>query len=216
MRGIALISGILVSVAAHAGGFNFTFDSGAEGWTKGDFGNSFATMITGTTAATWSGGGESGGYIAGTDHGSYAFHYSPNLGGNHGDLFGETLSFDFQSAGTGANDPFLVLLSSNSFLVAERVVSAGTSFTNWQFTLDSSSSFYFNSSTYNNGGSAVLATDSQIQSVLSDLQYIGVSTDITNGGDTTRLDNVQAVPEPATMTILAAAGLAAVARKKRK
>lgn len=218
MRGITITLAVVAAGISQAAGFNFTFDNNNQNWTRGDFGDGFANINTNSNGpATWVGGGEFGGYIAGTDHGPYAYHFSPNLGGGHGALFGQTLSFDFRSAGNGGEDPLLVLMSSTDFLVVERTVTAGTSFTNWQFSLDNSTNFYFNSSQYHDGASAVFATNTDIQNVLSDLRFVGISTDITGGGDTTRLDNVsaEAVPEPATMTILGLATLAAL-RKKHK
>lgn len=46
------------------------------------------------------------------------------------------------------------------------------------------------------------------------MRYIGVTTDIANGGDSTKLDNVKAVPEPGTMALLGM-GAAAVLLRRR-
>lgn len=199
---------------ATAAPISFTFDNDNLGWTRGDFGNGYSNIQTSSGgAATWGAPGQ----INGIDHSSYAYHFSSNLGGNHGDLFGGTISLDFSYTGTSSEDPFIVLMSSNSFLVLEQLLIPGSAVNNYNFQLDNSTGWYFNSSQYYQGTAAAFATNSEIQSVLNDLQFIGISTDITGGGDQTQTDNVNLnpVPEPATMTL---AGLSALAllRKRKK
>jgi len=154
--------------------------------------------------------------ILGSDHSAYAFHFSPDLGGGYGHLFGQDLTLDYRSVGNGGEDPFLVLMSSTSYIVLEKTILSSGSLQPHTFKLDSTSGFYFNSSQYYQGGSAVAATDAEIQAVLADLRYIGVSTDIAGGGDTTYLDNVQAVPEPGTIALIAAGGAALALRRRRR
>lgn len=208
-----LFSCAIGAAAISSASISFTFDTDNQGWTRGDFGNGFANItVNSSGAATWGTPGQ----LNGTDHSGYAYHFSGNLGGGHGNLMGGTISLDFQFAGSSGEDPFLVLMSSTDFLVLEHTVTPPNTMVNYSFNLDSSAGWFFNSSQFYQGNSATVATNAQILSVLSDLQHIGVSTDITNGGDTTRTDNVnlQAVPEPATMTILALGALAALRKKK--
>lgn len=212
MRAKTLIPTLLVlatGTQAFATGFAFTFDNDAEGWTKGDFGNGFGNIATGNTPAVWENG-----MIRGSDHSSYAYHFSPNLGGGHGGLFGQELSLDFRSASAGGNDPFIVLMSSTEFLVLERAIPASSNLLTYQFTLNATEGWYFNSSEYHNSGNAVLASDAQIQGVLNDLRHIGISTDIAGGGDLTYTDNVQAVPEPGTFAALALGAICLIRRKR--
>jgi hypothetical protein len=211
---IAFSAGVLMSATALAGGFNFTFDSDNQGWTKGNFSNTYANIDPDSNGpATWN----AGGWIDGSDHSGYAFHFSPVLGGGHGDLFGQTISVDFVSiGGAGGEDPFLVLMSSTDFLVLEKTMPGGSTFSTYTYALNDSELWYFNSSQYYDGSGATVASNAQIQAVLSDLQYVGVSTDITSGGDTTRLDNVTAVPEPASMIALGLGGLALLRRRRNQ
>ncbi|HMS55742.1 MAG TPA: PEP-CTERM sorting domain-containing protein [Fimbriimonadaceae bacterium] len=206
---LATLACIAVGSQAVATGFSFTFDNDSEGWTKGDFGNGFGNISTGNTAAVWENG-----MIKGSDHSSYAYHFSPNLGGGHGGLFGQNLSLDFRSTNAGGNDPFLVLVSSTDFLVLEKTIPSSANLVSYQFALDASEPWYFNSSEYHNGGNAVVASNSQILSVLNDLQYVGISTDIADGGDLTYTDNVQAVPEPATLAALALGAVCLIRRRR--
>jgi hypothetical protein len=213
----AILSGaILVATAssAFAGLFNFGFATNNEGWTRGNFGNGLANITPSSSgAATWSAG-----VIAGTDHSGYAFHFSPVLTGDFSNLLGGSINLDFSSVGSGATDPFVVLVSTTGFLVKENPIPGSTTLNPYSFTLNASEGWYFNSSQYYDGAGAVLATNAQISGVLANLKHVGVSTDITSGGDTTRLDNVvsvEAVPEPATLAILGL-GLAALKRRSRK
>lgn len=208
MRFLLCASVFGVVASGHAS-FSFTFDSNAQGWTKGDLGSSFATIDNDVAGpANWN----AGGFLAGNDHSSYAFLFSPDLGGGHGDLYGNQLTLDFQTSSGGPKDPFIVLKSSTDFLILERVNTASSGLQSISIDLSEAADWSINSSDYY--GTPVLATGAQIQAVLSDLRYLGVSTDINNGGDSTMLDNVNAVPEPATLLALGASALVA-ARKRR-
>ncbi len=211
---LSILAGIIcLGASASAQAINFTFDSDVQGWTKGNFNSSPGSTSTGAASATWDPVTQA---ILGSDHSAYAFHFSPDLGGGYGHLFGQDLTLDYRSVGNGGEDPFLVLMSSTSYIVLEKTILSSGSLQPHTFKLDSTSGFYFNSSQYYQGGSAVAATDAEIQAVLADLRYIGVSTDIAGGGDTTYLDNVQAVPEPGTIALIAAGGAALALRRRRR
>lgn len=200
-----------MSASSALAGFNFTFDDDNESWTRGNLGSTHATITTNSSgAAVW----DAGGWLQGSDHSGYAFHFSPDLGGGHGNLFGNEISLDFRTQFAGGNNPFLVLVSSDSFLVKLQTHQTTSDFVHYSYTLDSTDGWYYNSSPYYNGANAVLASDAQIQAVLDDLRHLGVSTDIGGGADNTWTDNVKAVPEPATLSLLALAALAAKRRKK--
>lgn len=211
-RVFVIAAAVSVGALASAQAINYTFDADSQGWTKGNFGSTFAGTTLGATPAVWDAATQA---ILGSDHAGYAFHFSPDLGGGYSHLFGQDLTLDYRSLSGGAEDPFLVLMSSTSYLVLEKQILSSTTLDPYSFKLDSTSPFYYNSSQYYQGGSAVLATDAQILGILSDLRHIGVSTDINNGGDTTYLDNVQAVPEPGTIALLAAGGAALALRRRR-
>lgn len=205
---------LLAGAPCFADGFNFTFDNDVQGWTRGDFGNGFANINVNSDGSAVHASSLGNGYILGSDHAGYAFHFSPDLGGGHGGLFGEFLSVDFRTAGAGADNPFVVLMSSTDFLVKQQVHAASSGFLPYSYALDSTAGWYINSSPYYNGGSAVLATDAQIQAVLADLRHVGISTDIVGGGDTTWTDNVRAVPAPSSLALVGVGALS-LGRRRR-
>ena len=186
---------LLVSASAQAQQISFTFPSDNQGWVRGNFGPTYSASFATGSAATWTNS-----TITGSDHSGYAFHWSPSVGGNHGDLFGGKISLDFQSSFSGNQDPFIVLGSSTQMLVLEHPVTVSTGLIHYEFNLDSTSGWYFNSSEYYQGTSAVVASNAQIQSVLSDLRFIGVSTDINSGSDSTITDNVMLTPVVGSLT----------------
>ncbi len=212
MRTFAFLCALGAGTASFAGfSFNFDANNDPQGWTDGSIGNGFAAINVNVAGPSeW----QAPGQLHGTDHGSYAYLFSPDLGGGHGNLFNGLLTLDYYSTGTGDQDPFIVLMSSTAFLVLENTIIGANALEPYSFALNSGSGeWYFNSSQYYNGGSAVAATDADFQAVLADLRHIGVSSDIVGGGDNVYLDNVNAVPEPATLAILAIGALAARRRK---
>lgn len=208
MRNLLALTLLAVGAAAHAA-FSFSFDSGNEGWTKGDIGNLSNIQTNVAGGADW----DPSGYLVGNDHANYAFLFSPDLGGGHGSLFGQNLTLDFQSSGPQSKIPFLVLLSSTDVLVLEKAIPATVGMQPYSINLSSAEDWSINSSGYHNG-TPVLATDAQIQAVLNDLRFVGVTTDLVAGPDSTMLDNVSAVPEPGTLAVLAL-GVCAARRRRR-
>lgn len=213
---LCAVSAVVLAPSSYAGLFNFTFDSDNQGWTRGNLGSTFSAITPSSAgAAAWSAG-----TIVGSDHASYAFNFSPVLSGGFANLLGGTINVDFASPGgaNGSADPFIVLVSGTDFLIKGQQVPGSSTLSTYSYALNSTGGWYFNSSPYYQGGAAVLATDSQILSVLGDLQHVGVSSDIVSGGDDVRIDNVgvvEAVPEPATLAVLGL-GLGALRLRKRR
>ena len=213
IRSGSLAFALAVTGAAQAVGFNFTFDNDVQGWTRGNLTSLVnASDMATSGSAVWATTG-SNGYILGSDHDAYAFHFSPNLGGGHGALFGTALTYDFFSDSSGGLYPQIVLKASSDYLILEQTIVMSTGFVSFSHVLNDSQSWYLNGSPYLTGPGATLATNAQIQAVLNDLQYIGISTDF-DGTDITWTDNVRAVPEPASVVAMSL-GLATLLRRRK-
>lgn len=181
---------------------SYTFDSDNQGWRQGDF-NSTTLALTDIGPATWN----SGGFITGTDFAGWAFHLSPVL---NADFSSATeVRFDFATQFSGGLFPLLVLTNGTEAIYREEAPAGSPNSVTYAYDLTSANGWK-----YGNGSSLRNATLADIENVMSNLSRIGVSSDIANGSDSTRLDNVQLVPEPATMLALAG-GLLAF-RKRRK
>ncbi len=211
-----ILAGLALAAAGSASwaqsyAFNFDFDTDSEGWTRGSIASTRALFNITNTPVNYNAGL---GLIEGSDWDNYAYFFSSDFGGaNFSDLYGEVLSYDYRSDGTGGNNPQVVLVSTNDFLVFSQPITASPVLETYAMTLNDSQGWTFNGAPYYSNGSA--ATEAQIRSVLGELRYIGISTDIVSGGDFTQLDNVKATPEPG---LLAALGIGAAAawRRKRK
>lgn len=176
-----------------ASDIEFNFSKSAQGWTRGNLASTYSAITVASSGpAVWGLFGGSG-VLLGEDHSGYAFHFSPNLGGGFGSLFRGTFEVDFRSANPGAAYPFVVLMSSTDFLVKQQDHAASADFVRRSYSLRGDGGWYINSSPYFNGSNAVVATDAQVQAVLADLRYIGISTDIADGSDATWTDNVRLI-----------------------
>ncbi len=204
MRSFIFALGVIaLAGTASAQMLNYTFDSDNQGWRQGDFNNS-TIVLTDIGAATWN----SGGYIDGGDFAGWAFHLSPVLTGSY--LGATSIKFDHSTSGAGGPWPLLVLTNGTEAIFRQHNHTTLTNFVSYDYSLTDATGWL-----YGNGGPIQAATLTNINNVLAGLTRIGINADIASGADYTRVDNVQLVPEPATMTILALAGIAAARRKRR-
>lgn len=181
------------SPVCRAGDIEFDFNKGAQGWTRGNLGSTYKTITVASSGPAVWGVFAGDGVLLGEDHAGFAFHFSPDLGGGFGSLLGGVFEVDFRTAAAGPDYPFVVLMSSTDFLVKQQDHAATQNLVRRAYSLSSQGGWYLNSSPYSNGAAATLATDAEIQAVLADLRYIGVSTDVVDGADATWTDNVRLI-----------------------
>ncbi len=205
---LVLFAGVAATMAQAQ--FSYTFDSDAQGWRRANFSET-ALTLTDVGPASWN----SAGYIEGDDFAAYAFHVSPDLGGLDAEAaYGTNLTLDFSTTGAGALAPFVVLTDGTGALYNARTWTGGGTFESLSYTLNSSGGWLYGTTALN----STPATESQIRGVLGNLTRIGVTADVADGADFTRLDNVtiNAVPEPATLAALALGSIALLSRRRSR
>jgi len=174
-----------------------TFDIDADGWTAaGDF--------TGAPVTWLSTGGNPGGTIEINDAvlGGVTYFVAPaKFLGNQSGAFGQTLSFDLQQHISGGSNQFnerdVILSGGGLTLVLDTAVNpAFDAWTHYSVPLAAGA---WRVSALN----GVLASDTQIQTVLGSLSALNIRAEFQTGADTDYLDNVvlAAVPEPATVAL---------------
>jgi hypothetical protein len=213
---VLLLALLLTAVPASASAIS-TFDSGADGWTNGNFDSSTASP----TAVTWlSTGGNPGGQIQVADNYNWnAFLAPPQFLGDQLAAYLGSLKFDVYDS------------YSDSFLEPAVMISDGTTFLYSPLVLDSTVqgppfqtlSVQFQASTgwtTDPSGSSA-ATEAQMQTVLSNLQILGIEADWHSGADDVHLDNVilsdgsTGVPEPGSLFLLLAPGAWVLSKAKK-
>lgn len=193
-----------------------TFDSGDEGWRISDGITPDAGTISGDPVYRDT-GGNAGGYIAAPiDWGTQAFFVAPDrFLGDRSSALGTDLKLDrrFQEP-RSANNPYQIDFDADLLLTGASMHLAielpPVSLTDWEtFSVSlSEAGGWFHLST----GQA--ATDSEIATVLADLQDIRVRAGINEVNTNVGFDNFSMVPAPGTLAALALAGLAAARRRR--
>ncbi len=192
-----------------------TFDTSASGWTHAPGGDPGTTVMFSAT------GGDPGGCIVLTDAGAGAFDFfnapAKYLGNDSGYLNG---SFSFELMDNSSIDDLSTALTltdgaGDTLNHPLPAFSAG-SFVLFSFTLNQAGGWTYTPA----GGTAVVATQAEFQTVLANVSSLVVPGDFHNGTEMTSLDDTAlTVPEPSTWTMLGlgtvGAGVVALRRRQR-
>jgi len=201
---------ILATVAAaHAAPLaSSTFDTGDEDWVC-------VSTLMNWWPVTWSAtGGNPGGHIAGSDEdaGAFGFGAPPTFIGDQGDAYGQALTFDIRTdvanpvggwvglegdGGVQITCPYDTPAGPNAWYARSVLLSEAD---DW---------------TYVDTGDPVPHDD--MVAILGDLEGLAIAAEFMEGlEETSGLDNVFLMPEPATLALvgLGAVGLAAARRRR--
>lgn len=204
---IALNAGVIASS---------TFDTSDEGWKNGNFDGLTPSPTSVNYLAS---GGNPGGQIQVSDNYSWnAFLAPSDYLGNQSAAYLGTLSFDIYDTLTDSSSPSSVVMISDgtTFLYSPQVndnLALGPPWNSMSLQFLASTGW-----TTSPGGSGV-ATEAQMQSVLSNLQVLAIQADWHNGADDVHLDNVVfsdgiSTPEPVSGLLLLA-GISGIAVWRR-
>ena len=201
MRCVLGISLLLFGASiANADLLTYHFDSGNQGWRRGDLDPAHLVMND-VGAATWN----AGGYIDAPDFATWSFHLSPVIASNMSSA--SRLEFDYSSAASDGAYPFVIFSSGSGAIYITTSVPGDGQFHHYNYD--------FNPGTwlYSDGVTFRVATANDISFTMGNLQQFGVNGDQQHGPEYTRLDNVVLVPEPMSIIGLSV-GLLALARRK--
>jgi hypothetical protein len=213
-------------MTASAGIIVSDFSSGLDGWILGD--NDPASTLTYIAS-----GGNPGGFIQFNDAAqgaNDAFSAPAKFLGNDAGFVNGTLSFDL-AHNTPAEDisttPLVIIDTTGdslSLILGPPATSSSPFvWTNYNIALNTTAGFLFDGGTNTSNGfnlsGGTVATQNQINTVLSDVSLILVPADLHSGTELTGLDNFAlspAVPEPASWGMLAGGVVAVVALIRRR
>lgn len=198
-----------------------TFNSNNQNW--------FTNF--GSTASGWqSSGGNPGGNMRASDRtdfpptgGPWYFQNGTTFNGNRSAAYGGTLDFDLRSNGNGSPKEITpsfgydVLIRGTAgptsiFLAYVNLAPpTGDAWTSYSLALNETSGWRYNTNFFSAPTNWGLATQAQVQSVLSNVNGIDIRGDYWTSYETTSLDNVSlntaAVPEPTPLVLLGCIGI---------
>ena len=211
---LTTLAAILVTCAVTNAQFS-TFNANDEGWTVTSFtnpaANDFSVVSSGAVNYN-AAGGNGGGYISKTDPDTGDFYFiAPTafLGNQSG---ANLLTYDIIYNGTVDYQTHDVVLAGTAKKLIYRANPNIVPGTNWS----SISVSLTPASTWLNGVGGPAATVTDFAEVLGNLQGIYIKGEYTVGvTETTGLDNIHLVPEPASIAAIGL-GLALLTRRKRK
>ncbi len=186
---------------AQADLLSYQFNSDNEGWRRGDLNIATLTM-TDVGAATWN----VGGYIDAPDFANWSFHLSPVIAANMSTA--SRIEFDYSSRASDGPYPFVIFSSGVGAIYQTTTVPGDDQFHHYNYALTAGTW------QFSDGVNFRVATASDIQFTMTNLQRFGINGDQQHGQEYTRLDNVFLVPEPVSALVLSA-GLIGLARRRR-
>ncbi len=216
MNTFTLRMGVMAAVLAGASGMAHsamplhTFDSDNQGWryAGGDVSVGVNSTLNVGGAVGWDGRGNPGGALAAGDVYGETFVAAPSeFLGDQSDMLGKAIQYDIFIRHTDGIDytPMNILGGGLNLIHASSQPPVGQ----WQTRVVN---FVGSEWRVGSQGGAV-ATDAQVLTALTNLEGLYICTEWKTGPDDTSLDNIGAVPEPASLLALGMAAL--VARRRR-
>ena len=209
-----IVGTVMTGAASFAqGGLAYTFDSDDQGWTS----------INDTSFIGYDGSiGQPSGALRGVDRASGAiwFFAAPQIDlGDLSGLYGNSISYDI--LGISGNQTSIsaradIMLSGGGLTIGINISTQPVlgQWTTWSAMVNDESGWEYVSSTSDGTLNGNLVSDSDIMTVLSDLDGLFIRGEYTNGNDSAALDNVSFVPAPGSLGLMLLAGLVSTNRRR--
>lgn len=209
MKGLSVCIAALMSVALISSGSvafgqsvaaSSNFDINAEGWRVADLPQSLGNppVVVQYWDVEWSaGGGNPFGYVHLLDTGNDWFWFTApaKFLGDQSAAYGNALSFDLACTGNDGVPYAGVILVGSGYALFRELPPPGTSFTSYVVPLSEDG--------WHVGAvDGPITSAAQMQQMLSSLTALYINADWQTGYETTSLDNVVLVPEPAGLGIV--------------
>lgn len=210
LTAVALAVALVMSAPATADPIaSSTFTAGSEGWkvvsTLGYFGDP-------TWLAT---GGNPGGFIYAVDPdtGAFGFAAPAKFLGPVAGAYGDTLSFDIAAYNTPEAATGWVGIAGSGLTFVCQFDAPGTVYPDWH----NRSVLFLETAGWYDPDTLLPPSQEQLKTVLGNLEGLVITAEFADGlpNDVSGLDNVVLMPEPATLSLLAAGGLWLLRRRRR-
>lgn len=184
-RCLSLIALLGIAAAANAQIAASTFETDADGWTSGEFFNTFG----GAVPEYLSLGGNPGGFVRTPDvYGWNAYHAPAKFLGDQSAAYGGTLRLDQRLVSSDGPDYPMVVISDGTLMLQYRTAPPSTNWTTYNISFLASAGWEFANGSGNQGDPA---SEEQLVQVLSHLLFLHFDADWQTGSDQIDLDNVR-------------------------